>query len=51
MSKKAVGQIKLQPLPAQQSAPPGSLGAQGVNIMGFCEFMPKRRTSPLDLPW
>ena len=40
MSKKAVGQIKLQlPAGAANPAPPvgPALGAQGVNIMGFCK--------------
>ena len=40
MSKKAVGLIKLQlPAGAANPAPPvgPALGAQGVNIMGFCK--------------
>ena len=40
MSKKAVGIIKLQlPAGAANPAPPvgPALGAQGVNIMGFCK--------------
>ena len=47
MSKKAVGQIKLQlPAGAANPAPPvgPALGAQGVNIMGFCkEFNAKTK--------
>ena len=41
MSKKAVGLIKLQlPAGAANPAPPvgPALGAQGVNIMGFCKI-------------
>ena len=47
MSKKAVGLIKLQlPAGAANPAPPvgPALGAQGVNIMGFCkEFNAKTK--------
>ena len=47
MSKKAVGLIKLQlPAGAANPAPPDgpALGAQGVNIMGFCkEFNAKTK--------
>ena len=47
MSKKAVGLIKLQlPAGAANPAPPvgPALGAQGVNIMGFCkEFHDKTK--------
>lgn len=47
MSKKAVGLIKLQlPAGAANPAPPvgHALGAQGVNIMGFCkEFNAKTK--------
>jgi large subunit ribosomal protein L11 len=47
MSKKAVGLIKLQlPAGAANQAPPvgPALGAQGVNIMGFCkEFNAKTK--------
>jgi len=47
MSKKAVGLIKLQlPAGAANPAPPvgPALGAQGVNIMGFCkEFTAKTK--------
>ena len=47
MSKKAVGLIKLQlPAGAATPAPPvgPALGAQGVNIMGFCkEFNAKTK--------
>lgn len=47
MAKKAVGQIKLQlPAGAANPAPPvgPALGAQGVNIMGFCkEFNAKTK--------
>ena len=47
MSKTAVGQIKLQlPAGAANPAPPvgPALGAQGVNIMGFCkEFNAKTK--------
>ncbi len=55
MSKKAVGQIKLQlPAGAANPAPPvgPALGAQGVNIMGFCkEFNAKTKDkSGLILP-
>ena len=54
MAKKAVGQIKLQlPAGATNPAPPvGLLGAQGVNIMGFCkEFNAKTKDqSGLILP-
>ena len=40
MSKKVIGQIRLQlPAGAANPAPPvgPALGAQGVNIMGFCK--------------
>ena len=40
MSKKVIGQIRLQlPAGAANQAPPvgPALGAQGVNIMGFCK--------------
>ena len=40
MSKKVIGQIRLQlPAGAANPAPPvgPALGAQGVNIMGFCQ--------------
>ena len=55
MAKKAVGQIKLQlPAGAANPAPPvgPALGAQGVNIMGFCkEFNAKTKDqSGLILP-
>ena len=55
MSKKAVGLIKLQlPAGAANPAPPvgPALGAQGVNIMGFCkEFNAKTKDqSGLILP-
>ena len=55
MSKKAVGQIKLQlPAGAANPAPPvgPAWGAQGVNIMGFCkEFNAKTKDqSGLILP-
>ncbi len=47
MSKKAVGEIRLQlPAGAANPAPPvgPALGAQGVNIMGFCkEFNAKTK--------
>ena len=47
MSKKAVGLIKLQlPAGSANPAPPvgPALGAQGVNIMGFCkEFNAKTK--------
>ena len=47
MAKKAVGLIKLQlPAGAANPAPPvgPALGAQGVNIMGFCkEFNAKTK--------
>ncbi|MGB0460259.1 MAG: 50S ribosomal protein L11 [Opitutales bacterium] len=47
MSKKVVGQIRLQlPAGAANPAPPvgPALGAQGVNIMGFCkEFNAKTK--------
>ena len=47
MSKKAVGEIRLQlPAGAANPAPPvgPALGAQGVNIMGFCkEFNAKMK--------
>jgi len=47
MSKKITGQIKLQlPAGAANPAPPvgPALGAQGVNIMGFCkEFNAKTK--------
>ena len=50
MSKKAVGLIKLQlPAGAANPAPPvgPALGAQGVNIMGFCkEFNAKTKDQP-----
>ena len=55
MAKKAVGLIKLQlPAGAANPAPPvgPALGAQGVNIMGFCkEFNAKTKDqSGLILP-
>ena len=47
MSKKVIGQIRLQlPAGAANPAPPvgPALGAQGVNIMGFCkEFNAKTK--------
>ena len=54
MSKKAVGLIKLQlPAGAANPAPPvgPALGAQGVNIMGFCkEFNAKTKDQSGILP-
>ena len=53
MSKKITGQIRLQlPAGAANPAPPvgPALGAQGVNIMGFCkEFNAKTKDQALSL--
>ena len=50
MSKKVTGEIRLQlPAGAANPAPPvgPALGAQGVNIMGFCkEFNAKTKDQP-----
>ena len=46
MSKKIIGEIRLQlPVGSANPAPPvgPALGAQGVNIMGFCKFNAKTK--------